>query len=255
MGCAHGVATTPANEAPKHASDHAAAHGGKPAACRPAMAMPERLPGLPAAPRELARIEQTALARRLDVQAVQRDADAAINTRSEARDSYLGYRAGLDLARRYRDEIIPLRKKIAEETLLRYNGMLASPFELLADAREQAQTVNSYIEALKDFWLADVALEGALGGRLDAPAQALGPTEPKEHPAHDGRQGPVRERRDGRDVHGAEGARGTGAGDHSDPGWYKHPAGTVAREWIGEAPAASGQPALKAQAGQAPASM
>ncbi|MGZ8295351.1 MAG: multicopper oxidase domain-containing protein, partial [Telluria sp.] len=27
-------------------------------------------------------------------------------------------------------------------------------------------------------------------------------------------------------------------GDYSDPGWYKHPAGTVAYEWKGEAPAA-----------------
>jgi len=28
------------------------------------------------------------------------------------------------------------------------------------------------------------------------------------------------------------------AGDYKDPGWYKHPAGTVAYEWKGEAPAA-----------------
>jgi hypothetical protein len=27
-------------------------------------------------------------------------------------------------------------------------------------------------------------------------------------------------------------------GDYRDPGWYKHPAGTVAYEWTGEAPAA-----------------
>jgi hypothetical protein len=27
-------------------------------------------------------------------------------------------------------------------------------------------------------------------------------------------------------------------GDYQDPGWYKHPAGTVAREWKGEPPAA-----------------
>ena len=69
------------------------------------------------------------------------------------------------MARHYRDEVIPLRKKIADEILLRYNGMLASPFELLLDAREQAQAVSSYIDALKDFWLADAALDGALGGK------------------------------------------------------------------------------------------
>lgn len=47
-----------------------------------------------------------------------------------------------DLARHYRDNIVPLRRQIAEENLLRYNGMLLSVFELLADAREQVTSVN-----------------------------------------------------------------------------------------------------------------
>ncbi|UUZ54124.1 hypothetical protein LP419_37815 [Massilia sp. H-1] len=86
------------------------------------------------------------------------------------RESYLGYRNAYDLAQHYRDEVIPLRKKVSDETLLRYNGMLVSVFELLADSREQASAVNSYIDALKDFWLAQADLEAALGGRLsDAP--------------------------------------------------------------------------------------
>ena len=34
----------------------------------------------------------------------------------------------------YRDEVLPLRRVIAEENLLRYNGMLIGVFELLADA-------------------------------------------------------------------------------------------------------------------------
>ena len=32
-------------------------------------------------------------------------------------------------------------------------------------------------------------------------------------------------------------------GDYRDPGWHTHPAGTVAREWTGEAPAATSAPA------------
>jgi outer membrane protein TolC len=94
----------------------------------------------------------------------------AVNARSEARAGYLGYRASYDVARHYRDQVIPLRKQIADETLLRYNGMLASPFELLADAREQAAAVHATIEALKDFWLAQVDLETAIGTRLPAPS-------------------------------------------------------------------------------------
>jgi hypothetical protein len=42
---------------------------------------------------------------------------------------------------------VPLRKQIAEENLLRYNGMLIGVFELLADARAQIASVNAAIEA------------------------------------------------------------------------------------------------------------
>ena len=43
------------------------------------------------------------------------------------------YRTAYDIARHYRDEVVPLRKRIAEENVLRYNGMLIGVFELLAD--------------------------------------------------------------------------------------------------------------------------
>jgi outer membrane protein TolC len=102
------------------------------------------------------------------MQAVNKVAQTAIEARSEARESYLDYRTSYDLAKHYRDQVIPLRKKISAETLLRYNGMLISVFELLADAREQVGAVNSYIEALKEYWIAETNLEAALGGRLPA---------------------------------------------------------------------------------------
>src|SRR5471032_2308921 len=100
------------------------------------------------------------------MQSASRLAEAATNARSEARVSYADYRASYDLARHYRDEVLPLRKQISDETLLRYNGMLLSAFELLADAREQAGAVNGYIVALKEYWIAQTNLEAALGGRL-----------------------------------------------------------------------------------------
>ena len=67
--------------------------------------------------------------------------------------------------RRYRDEVVPLRKSILDENLLRYNGMLISVFELLADAREQVTSVRQAIGAERDFWLAETALRGTLLGR------------------------------------------------------------------------------------------
>jgi outer membrane protein TolC len=107
---------------------------------------------------------RTAKAERLYMQSVNRTLEAAVQARSEVRDSYGAYRTAFDVARHYRDEVVPLRKRISEEMLLRYNGMLASVFELLADSREQVTAVNSYIESLRDFWLAEADFQMALVG-------------------------------------------------------------------------------------------
>ena len=195
--------------------------------------LPDRLPALPGAPREIADIEARALRDRLDVaaatqeadsiaaslgltratgfidvlelgyqrnsetglprqtgyeieirvpifdwggaknvraqhvymQAVQRAADIAVRARSEVRETYHAYRTAYDLAKHYRDEIVPLRKRISEEMVLRYNGMLIGVFELLADARRQIASVSAYLDALRDFWLADATLDLALSGK------------------------------------------------------------------------------------------
>jgi len=100
-------------------------------------------------------------------QALARAAEAAVVARSEVRVSYAAYRSAFDLAKHYRDEVVPLRKRIAEETTLRYNAMLIGVFELLADAREQVASVNAAIEATRDFWLADNALQLALAASAD----------------------------------------------------------------------------------------
>lgn len=99
------------------------------------------------------------------MQSVQRAAQTAIEARSEVREAYLGYRSTYDIARHYRDDIVPTSKRISDENLLRYNGMFISVFELLADARAQIAAVNSSIEALRDFWLAQADLDMALIGK------------------------------------------------------------------------------------------
>lgn len=202
--------------------------------------LPERLPDLPKAVRELPDIERTAIAQRLDVQgaklaaeqtarnlgltqttrfinvlelglvrnssneahttrgwevslelplfnwggarvaraeavymqAVNRAAETAINARSEVREAYSNYRSAYDMALHQRDEVVPLRQRISEENLLRYNGMLIGVFELLADARAQISGVSTYIETLRDFWVAQADLDMALIGKpsLSAPS-------------------------------------------------------------------------------------
>jgi outer membrane protein TolC len=107
---------------------------------------------------------RVARAERLYMQAVNRTVEAAIDARSEVREAYSSYRTSFDLARHYRDEIVPLRKRISEEVLFRYNGMLMSVFELLADSREQVVAAKGYIESLRDFWIAESDLQMAMTG-------------------------------------------------------------------------------------------
>ncbi len=213
-----------------------------------AFKLPERLPDLPAQPRELPDVERTALAQRLDVaaarsgaeatarnlgltrttrfvnvlelglvrnssneaptqkgweiglelplfdwggarvaraegvymQALHRAAETAINARSEVREAYGAYRSAWDIAKHQRDEIVPLKARIAEENLLRYNGMLIGVFELLADARSQIASVNGAIDALRDFWIAQADLDMALVGKPSLTAAAGPATAPAE---------------------------------------------------------------------------
>ncbi|HSV47969.1 MAG TPA: TolC family protein, partial [Ramlibacter sp.] len=107
------------------------------------------------------------------MQAVHRTAQVAVDARSEVREAYSAYRTSYDLARHYRDEVVPLRKRISEENLLRYNGMLIGVFELLADSREQVRSVADYVEALRDHWVAQTNLETALTGRSPGAGTAM----------------------------------------------------------------------------------
>ena len=107
---------------------------------------------------------RVARAEAIYMQALHRVAETAVNARSEVREAYSAYHTAYDAAKRYRDEIVPLRKKIAEENMLRYNGMLISVFELLADAREQVATVSAYIDALRGFWISESELQTAFNG-------------------------------------------------------------------------------------------
>ena len=84
---------------------------------------------------------------------------------SGLRESYAAYRSAHDISRHYKEEVLPLRKVMADENILRYNGMIIGVFELLADARDQVSAVISAIAADQQFWMADAALKAQLMGR------------------------------------------------------------------------------------------
>jgi outer membrane protein TolC len=116
---------------------------------------------------------RVARAESLYMQSVHRTTDTAVKARSEVREAYSAYRTTYDIARHYRDDVVPLKKKISDEVLLRYNGMLASVFELLADSREQLASVNTAIETQRDFWIAETKLQTAINGGGNTDTRAM----------------------------------------------------------------------------------
>ena len=99
--------------------------------------------------------------------ALARTAALAVDAASQLRAADGDRRDSHALALQYRDRLVPLQAAIVGENLLRYNGMLVSAFDLLADAREQARTVQQAIAAQRDFWRADAAFQAATLGIPD----------------------------------------------------------------------------------------
>ena len=99
--------------------------------------------------------------------ALARAAALAVDAASQLRAVDADRREAHALALQFRDRLVPLQATIVGENLLRYNGMLASTFELLADAREQAHVVQQAIAAQRGFWRADAAFQAATLGLSD----------------------------------------------------------------------------------------
>jgi outer membrane protein TolC len=101
-------------------------------------------------------------------------AEKAVNVRSESRSAYEAYRSSYDIARHYRNSLVPLRTTIEQQSLLTYNGMITNTFELLADTRDKVNAQQLSINAKRDFWLAAANLTAAVhgGGTGSAPAEA-----------------------------------------------------------------------------------
>jgi outer membrane protein TolC len=118
--------------------------------------------------------------------ATQRATQTAVEATSQVREQYANYRKAHDLSQLYRNEIVPLRKTIADETLLKYNGMLIGVFDLLAETRAQIGSVIQAIDAERDFWLADAALQATMLGKPMSTASEVNaePSMTTASPAH-----------------------------------------------------------------------
>jgi outer membrane protein TolC len=110
------------------------------------------------------------------MQAVNRLVAHAVNVRSQAREVYQAYRSAYDIAQHYHRDVLPLRKIISDEMLLRYNAMQVDVFALLAEARQRIASNTAAIAADRDFWLAEADLRAVVSGGTGGPASE--PTTP-----------------------------------------------------------------------------
>ena len=134
---------------------------------------------------------QSALARlAAQYRQAQRNFEAlAVNIRSEIREARDTLIASRDASAYYEKVLLPQRQRILQETLLQYNAMQKGNYELLAAKERELAAERGYVEALRDYWIARVELEKAVGGKLsnETVESAKSPTPEKptsEHQQH-----------------------------------------------------------------------
>jgi hypothetical protein len=132
------------------------------------VSLPDRLPDLPA---------QALSAQMLDARATAIAAQLSgaegirngVNVRI-ARQAYLVSHA-LALSS---GDALKVREFIAEETVLYYNGMLKSVWDLLGAVSSQSQAAASATQAQRDFWIAETDLQWVLQGGAPQSFVSLG---------------------------------------------------------------------------------
>ncbi|MEX1165412.1 MAG: hypothetical protein WEK74_00815 [Hydrogenophaga sp.] len=97
----------------------------------------------------------------------------AVRNRIASETAFAVLQTSHAMARASRGEVLQLRSFITEETLLHYNGMLKSVWDLLGEVSNQASAEVDAIEAQRDFWLAETDLQWTLQG--GAPTSFVSP--------------------------------------------------------------------------------
>ena len=96
--------------------------------------------------------------------AIQNEANQlAVRIRADVREAYHHYQMSYELAIQAK-HAHGLAQRLEEETLLQYNGMLKSTWDLLAMTRERISRAAVLIQAERDFWVADAHLRALLAG-------------------------------------------------------------------------------------------
>jgi hypothetical protein len=130
---------------------------------------PETLPELPEARPAYEGLEEYALERRLDALSERKSWalwHTSVDVRSEVRENHAALLTRYEIAKYQRDTVLPLSEAVLGETQLEYNGMLMGIYDLIDDTRGQIEAGREYVEALRDYWIAEAELSQAVGGTL-----------------------------------------------------------------------------------------
>lgn len=106
----------------------------------------------------------------------------AVEVRSAARSARLRLVTAQETAIYYRDEILPLRDRIVKDTMLQYNAMQVSVFQLLGARTQHIDAHRKYIAAVHDYWRAKAQLDLLLAGRMSE-------SEPMQRDSEEGGRG------------------------------------------------------------------
>ncbi|WP_416560274.1 hypothetical protein ACHEXL_01335 [Limnohabitans sp. yimb22184] len=109
----------------------------------------------------------------------------ARQVRADVQLAVNAYQLARQTAQHTQAQVLRLHTELSQETLLRYNGMLKSTWDLLASARTRIDSVDAALQAQRQLWLAHADLMAVLAG-LPYPAvasDASGATSPSTNPA------------------------------------------------------------------------
>jgi hypothetical protein len=144
-----------------------------------AVTLPDSLPELPAQGLSMKVLDERAAAIAAQLPRAEKFRNGT-NTRL-AREAYVASHA----VAMGSIDVLKVREFITEETVLRYNGMLKSVWDLLGEASSQSQAVVAAIEAQRDFWIAETDLQWVLqGGAPDSFVSLGGGGEPAAAAGH-----------------------------------------------------------------------
>lgn len=117
-------------------------------------------------------------------QARERYRALAVQIRAQVRRARTRAEAARRRSDHYRTVVLPLRRRVVDQTQLQYNAMQVGAFQLLQAKRDEIEAGRGYVESLTEHWVARAELERAVGGELGlppgTPPPADVPAEPRE---------------------------------------------------------------------------